>query len=374
MKDLLIDSLRRHFSFDTLLGEKQPVVPGASFNAYKLPLSKRAFLWLLMAGPWICGLLLLASLGLEGYIDWGGGAESLRSFSEPFIAISVSGLIGYGTNYIAIRMLFKPVEKRPILGQGLIPSQRERIIQVLAKGMHEHILSPELIRNRIEKTGFTKKIADLSVDGVKGLTQDIELRKALKSNLMEQITAFTSRPEFRREISAVIDKQLELSLADGFKRFMLQTYKRVNREDYESTIDQIVGGLPKALLEVADRMEAEIDRVGEFMEQQRQPIEAGLMNLFVNLLDRIDIAGLLAKQMEHFDEQRLERMIWSATNEQLLYIQNLGTLLGVIGGFVIWRPLESGLTICLLGGLVWGLDELLFRMKPAPRPSSTLPR
>lgn len=374
MKDLLFDSLRRHFSFEALLGEKGAPSPAGSFNAYKLPFSKRVFLWILMAGPWMCGGLFFISLGMEAYIDWWGGGEGLRRLTEPVIAIAVSGLIGYGTNYIAIRMLFKPVEKRPILGQGLIPSQRERIIQVLAKGMHEHILSPELIRNRIEKTGFTKKIADLSVDGVKGLTQDVELRKALKSSLMDQITAFTSRPEFRREISAVIDKQLELSLADGFKRFMLQTYKRVNREDYESTIDQIVGGLPKALLEVADRMEAEIDRVGEFMEQQRQPIEAGLMNLFVNLLDRIDIAGLLAKQMEHFDEQRLERMIWSATNEQLLYIQNLGTLLGVIGGFVIWRPLESGLTICLLGGLVWGLDELLFRMKPTQRPSGTLSR
>ena len=87
------------------------------------------------------------------------------------------------------------------------------------------------------------------------------------------------------------------------------------------------------------------------------------MNIFVDLLNRIDITGLLAKQMEHFDEAKLEKMVWEATNEQLLYIQYLGTVLGILGGMLIWQPQIMGGIYILLFSFLWVLDNVIFKMK-----------
>ena len=87
------------------------------------------------------------------------------------------------------------------------------------------------------------------------------------------------------------------------------------------------------------------------------------MRIFIDLLNRIDITDLLAKQMAHFDEARLEKMIWEATNEQLLYIQYLGTVLGILGGLLIWRPAIMGPAFALIFLILFGLDKLLYRLQ-----------
>ncbi len=372
MKDTWLSIIKRHFRFDSLLGD-----PGASpqtrstFNQYRLPASKRLLLVLLKAGPWICGAGFLvafavSALPIAGLRQW---TNDHGIFLEAAIAISVSGLIGYGTNFLAIRMLFRPVERRPIWGQGLIPSQRHRIIQSLAKGMHEHILSQELIQMRIEKTGLVRKLSEIATEGAVSLIQDQELRTEIKSAVHDSISDFTHQPAFRKEITDLIDQQLELSMADGVKRFVLQTYKRLNRVDYESTINEIITSIPKVTLDAMQRMESEVDSLAEKIRLQQEPLEAGLMQLLVNILDRIDIADILAKQMEHFDEGKLERMIWEATNEQLLYIQNLGTILGMLGGFLIWRPVGSSLVFIAVIGILWLLDVLLFKLRKPLSPT-----
>jgi hypothetical protein len=56
-------------------------------------------------------------------------------------------------------------------------------------------------------------------------------------------------------------------------------------------------------------------------------------------------------------------MIWTATNEQLLYIEYLGTLLGIFGGLLIWQPLVMSI---IFGGLfifLFLLDLALHQLK-----------
>ncbi|MEX2400523.1 MAG: DUF445 family protein, partial [Rhodothermales bacterium] len=67
--------------------------------------------------------------------------------------VSVSGLIGFFTNWLAITMLFNPRERRPIFGQGLIPAQRERVIYRLATAISEELINEEIIKAKIESSG-----------------------------------------------------------------------------------------------------------------------------------------------------------------------------------------------------------------------------
>ena len=145
----------------------------------------------LKVSPWLCAsgfgltfsIILISELGAS--VE-GGFIGTINAFTQEYEVLlnilktlSISGLIGYGTNYIAIRMLFRPVERRPIWGQGLIPSQKDRIIYTLAEGLHKHILSQELIRKRVEESGLVRKVNELAMDGVVGLIKDDELRLEL---------------------------------------------------------------------------------------------------------------------------------------------------------------------------------------------------
>ncbi len=68
--------------------------------------------------------------------------------------ISVSGLIGFLTNWLAITMLFKPAQKRPILGHGLIPAQKNRIAFRLAQAVSQDLINPEIIKKKINESNI----------------------------------------------------------------------------------------------------------------------------------------------------------------------------------------------------------------------------
>ena len=65
--------------------------------------------------------------------------------------VSISGLIGIGTNTIAIRMLFRPLEKTRLLKrQGLLPKNKDRIANTIAKAVRDRILNEETISDWLE--------------------------------------------------------------------------------------------------------------------------------------------------------------------------------------------------------------------------------
>jgi len=70
---------------------------------------------------------------------------------------SIGGVIGYITNVVAIRLIFRPLNpiKIPILNTeiiGLIPKRREEIATNIAKIVEEEFLSLDDILDNVIKT------------------------------------------------------------------------------------------------------------------------------------------------------------------------------------------------------------------------------
>ncbi len=370
------DYFSKHFPFDQILGgEKEPEAQtGSRFNQQKLSSKWQALvLFLLKISPWICGVGLLLALGMSfgfPYLNLSlndsfrlfGAEVSYAQLQNLLKNITVGGLIGYGTNYLAIRMLFRPVEKRPLLGQGLIPAQKDVIIDTLAGGIHKHVLSQNLILQRIEESGLIKKLNEILISGTESILRDEQLREAIKQYLYKNLMGYFEKEEVRKELRDLIDKQVEKKADKGLKKWVINTYKRVNREDYEALIDQVILDIPEGTMDVIDRLEDEIEEGIEIIKKQKRASELYMTRFVMKLLNKIDIKGILANQMKHFDERRLERMVWEATNEQLLYIQYLGTILGILGGLIIWN--ENMVWVYLIAmGALYGLDNLIFSLK-----------
>ena len=367
MEDQIKKYLKEYFPFDNLFSRRPQRDEELAFNQFKMKRSMRWVMNTLKITPWLCLVGFSFTFGtiLLGEGGWIEGITSFWSQNQGIIEalniISISGLIGYGTNFIAIRMLFRPVQKRPIWGQGLIPAQKDRIIYTLAQGMHKHILSQDLIRKRVEDTGLVRKVNHLVMDGAIGLAQDQRLRDEVKKFLGEVMAEWAQKPQVRKQVVNIVDTHLSDRVGENeFGSFILSTYKRFNRERYEEMILRLTEEIPVVAMRVLDRLEDELDTVAAFLRMHKPTTEEQIMRIFIDLLNRIDITDLLAKQMAHFDEARLEKMIWEATNEQLLYIQYLGTVLGILGGLLIWQPTVMGPSFLLIFGLLYVVDKLLF--------------
>ncbi|MGN8226664.1 hypothetical protein [Gracilimonas sp. BCB1] len=80
--------------------------------------------------------LLLGVFIISFFWDFNGMSAELFghtfSFEGLLRIISISGLIGFLTNWLAITMLFRPTHKRPILGRVLFPLRKT----VLLTGWH----------------------------------------------------------------------------------------------------------------------------------------------------------------------------------------------------------------------------------------------
>ena len=76
----------------------------------------------------------------------------------------IGAFIGYMTNYIAIRMLFKPLKPWRILGfrvpmtPGVIPAKRHELAQNIGEMVGEHLLSGPDIRKALEHEKFRIKL------------------------------------------------------------------------------------------------------------------------------------------------------------------------------------------------------------------------
>ena len=76
-----------------------------------------------------------------------------------FIPI-ISALIGWFTNYIAIKSLFKPIKPVNIFGfkfQGLIPKEKNKIILKLSKTISDYLISnKDLLKNLEDEKNILK--------------------------------------------------------------------------------------------------------------------------------------------------------------------------------------------------------------------------
>ncbi len=86
---------------------------------------------------------------------------------EVLVPPVVGALIGYFTNYVAIKMLFRPVKPYYLFGRklpftpGLIPSKRGKLAEAIAKVVKQNLLTEETVRKRLNEKKVRESIERL---------------------------------------------------------------------------------------------------------------------------------------------------------------------------------------------------------------------
>jgi uncharacterized membrane protein YheB (UPF0754 family) len=277
--------------------------------------------------------------------------------------LAVSGLIGFATNWLAITMLFQPREKRPIVPQGLIPAQRERVIFRLAQAISQELINEEIIKQKIEESGAIRKYREQAVGVLKSVVEDPEFRDELKDLTAVYVESVLGSEEMRAQLTQIAMEKIEDYAGQGFRGLALKAYRAVNEDAFQRSIERAVREIPGALDPVLDRIDVALDKVPEKVEARSEQIETLATKTVLGFVERLDVYSMIIENARGFDEAQLENLLKKTSNEQLNYIKYLGGILGVVGGFVIWEPVLALAVLVAFGLGLWGLDEALFRLR-----------
>ncbi|GAB5517816.1 MAG: DUF445 family protein [Rhodothermales bacterium] len=327
---------------------------------------------LLQLIPAVLGVLFIVSF----WWDFNGVVLAPFGYSlelEGLLRIlSVSGMIGFLTNWLAITMLFNPQEQRPIFGQGLIPAQRERVIYRLAKAVSEELINEDIIKAKIEESNVIPRYREMALGVTRGVLEDTEFRADLKGLTAEYVDQVLASEVVRRKIAAVITEKLEAYAGRGIGGIALKAYRFLNEDDFQRRLDEAVQELPQSLDVVLDQMDTLLDTIPEKIEARSQDIELWATRVVLGFVENLDVYAMVMQNMQQYDEGQLENLLKRTTNEQLNYIKYLGGILGGLGGLVIWDAPFALVTLGSFGAILWGIDEVMYRAQV--RTESTVPQ
>ena len=310
--------------------------------------------------------LLILLFGVSFFWDFDGLSATVLGRSLQFEGLlkilSVSGLIGFLTNWLAITMLFKPAEKRPILGHGLIPAQKNRIAYRLAQTVSEDLINPEIIKKKITESKIIGRYRELSTRYIKSIIDDPEFRTDIKHWVVKYVDEMIADPEIRAALAKRILTQIEEALHNkSFEKIALKTYTFVKGQEMQAIIEEALVQIPTSVENGLDKLDDLLDQLPRKIDKNSDTIEDIVTTLLYKLINQLNVHALVEENLRSYDEQHISNIIRSATNEQLRYIQYLGAVLGVIGGFVIWEPLLSVIVLSSLSIVILLLDKLLYQ-------------
>jgi uncharacterized membrane protein YheB (UPF0754 family) len=274
--------------------------------------------------------------------------------------LTVSGLIGYLTNWLAITMLFKPAEKRPLLGQGLVPAQKQRIAEKLAESVSKELINADVIRHKLADQGLIKQYRQRFMEQTGAVLEHPEFRKELKLLLTRYVEDLLGKPEVREIIARKTLDFIEQSVEDrSLEKFAIKVYKSLRGAEAGRMIERAIADLPSKMNANLDQLDQVLDEIPAAVETHADVLDEWAVNAITGLVQALDIKALVLDNLNRYDEQRFEKLIKGSTNEQLNYIQYIGAVLGTIGGLLIWNPLPSLGFMVSAGLLIYGLDRLI---------------
>lgn len=290
---------------------------------------------------------------------------------EFLIGPLVGGLIGYITNGIAIKMLFRPLRplylfgKRVPFTQGIIPKERDRIAhsvgEVVARELinqetlKENLLSQEMytkIERSIEEWFISQKKSKKTVRQILCEMSTPKVIEDLSDTLKEKVTDLSYKKVVDLDIASSLSesacKEIKGQLG-MFAMFMNDSMIETAKLKIEELINKMIGEKAEDMIyDIIDKegdklLDTSIETVAEHIEEYLPKIKYILMKQYTavvetqlgDMLEGLNIEKIVADKIKAFDMLELEKLILDIMDKELKAIIWLGAVLGIIMGTIM---------------------------------------
>ncbi len=288
----------------------------------------------------------------------------LKYLSGPLMG----AVIGYFTNYIAVRMLFRPKKEIRICGRrvpftpGAIPKEQPRIARAVGNTVAKNLITGEDLKKKIlsdESEQLIIKTADDFLD--KDLKTELNMLPGMdeaayaetRDMICDTVTKEIKEALCSLCVSRIIKEKGTKLIMDMVDGTMLSMFLQPSM--IEPVLDQI-GVQAEIFLEqeswgyIRPAVEGKVDELEkrsghELMTElgsSREAIHQMIHDVFHQVLgqkvdeimETLDIAGIIEDKINAMDMDELETLVLDVMKKELDMIVNLGALVGFVLGLV----------------------------------------
>ena len=294
----------------------------------------------------------------------------------------VGAIIGYVTNAVAIKMLFRPLNEIRLLGRrlpftpGILPRERHKLADSIGRMVEQELLTSEVLRERLAKTEVREKIKDtLSSYTDQMLARPLAFyveEKPENAPLAKlagaAVSDFVNSEVFNSLLDEIIinwamgkDSVPETSSDQLFPNeislWLKSRFRDIGGMLVPTARDLIKSGLIKEIRNQAlgepsfykRALDGIIEKypgisLGEFISLggvKKQKIDSFLAEKAADTLDEnvegalssVDVKVLVSDRINSLDMLRVERIVLDVMAGQLKWINVFGAILGALIGF-----------------------------------------
>lgn len=288
-------------------------------------------------------------------------------------APTVGGIIGYITNDLAIRMLFRP-RKALYIGRfhipftpGLIPGQQGRIAKSIGGVVSGQLLNEETLRQTLLSQGTIDGLREKVTTFLRTLSKDERTVYDLfrRPGIKEKLDM--SADELQRKLTEalsvkIINAELGYAVVDSvigdrmdyithnklFSALIDDNAQDAIRKRLAEKVNEIIAErAPDASAAIVDHYRGEImdarlcDLYARYRDKEDKIVD-GVIGLYVSilggnldkLLKAINIEQIVVDKINGLDAAELEATIFGIMKQELRAIVYLGAVLGFLMGFI----------------------------------------
>lgn len=277
-------------------------------------------------------------------------------------------IIGYGTNYIAVKMLFYPKHEIKLWGHtlpftpGAIPKGKPRLAKAIGNVVGSTLVTKDDIKSGLMSESTQKSVTDKISE-----LMSVEIKQGVMSLAKLDEDAYEAA---KAKMSDIICGQILDSLDSiGVSEIIADECGRVVKEKTNGTMlkmfltDELIASITKL---IGDEVQKYIDKngetlignevnkklsdsenksVAEILESigvQQEKIDAAVSSVYQKAVDRaldklfdnLNISDMIEKKINEMDMDELEKLTLSVMKKELETIVNLGAVIGLLLGLL----------------------------------------
>jgi uncharacterized membrane protein YheB (UPF0754 family) len=282
--------------------------------------------------------------------------------------------IGYFTNFVAVKMLFRPHHPKMLCGRrlpftpGIIPRRQPDLARAVGKAVGENLFTSQDLRSLLLSPALESSLVERAMGALQGppAEQSIDQLAATvlggaeaaqsKEKLVDALTGQIYRAALELDLRGLVKEQGRAFLEEkrsslGMLAFLL------NDSMFDPVLEQLGAQVEDYVQEhgrelLRPALQSRIDAFcarsvkdmlsGVEEEQLRRLItrayEALIERFIDEFLERFHVAEIVEAKINAMDVKELERLVLSVMKHELNAIVNLGALIGFLLGLfnLLW--------------------------------------
>lgn len=285
---------------------------------------------------------------------------------------AVGALIGYCTNYIAVKMLFRPLKPIKIgtftlpFTPGIMPKRKPALAKALGTAVGNTLLTTEDLKKVLVSENVKNSVIDMFITQANQLSQNEKTMKEVALTVMKEGNYDETKGVI---VEKVTDKVMENLEQVGIGNIVVEEAKKAVREkmsgsfvamflneDLMDSLAQPIGEYVESYIcregrnYVEPMVEREVDsleqiKVGEMIqnanldfETMKEQIEklyvTGIETFADTIVNYFKVAEIIEEKVNAMPVEELEKLVLSVMKHELQMVVNLGALIGLVLGIL----------------------------------------